>query len=262
MATRTNSNPASTRVGFIHFEDRPSDHPFVEKIWRCHNDRPDDFLSVAATSFELAISHLPGKTFLTLRGPETSATSVQCPADGHWIGIRFKPGAFMPHFLPGLLRDHNDVTLPAASARSFWLAGSALEYPDFDNAEVFVSRLARSGALARDPSVQDVLLRRPPALSLRSTQRHFLRSTGVSYAAFRQIERARLAAILLRDGLPVLDVVSRLGYFDQAHLTRSLTRFIGETPARILQGRRQLSFLYKTELHAEAIVPLDHRLSD
>jgi len=153
----------------------------------------------------------------------------------------------MPRFLPGSLRDHNDVTLPPATGQSFWLNGSTLEYPTFDNAESLVKRLAKSGILSRDPIVEDTLLRRPRELSLRSAQRHFLQSTGVTYATFRQIERVRYATILLREGVPILDVVSRLGYFDQAHLTRCFRRFIGETPAKIIQRRRQLSLLYKTE---------------
>ena len=238
---------------FIHFEERSSDHPFVEKVWRCHSDRGDTFLSVAANSFEMAITRLGGKSFLTLRGPETTAAILDCPAEGKWVCIRFKAGTFMPRFLPGGLRDHKDVTLPPAGVRSFWLNGSAMEYPSFDNAETFVRRLANSGILSSDRTVEDTLLRRPRELSLRSAQRHFLRSTGVTYATFRQIERARYATMLLRNGVSILDVVSRLGYFDQAHLTRSLKRFIGESPTRIIQGRKQLSFLYKTASSPEAI---------
>ena len=174
---------------FIHFEERASDHPFVEKIWRCHSDRGDTFLSVAASSFEMAITRLGGKSFLTLRGPETAATTLDCPAEGQWICIRFKPGTFMPQFLPGSLRDHQDVMLPPATAQSFWLNGSAMEYPGFDNAETFVRRLSKSGILSRDPIVQDTLLRRPRELSLRSAQRHFLRSTGVTLPFDRSNER-------------------------------------------------------------------------
>ena len=240
---------------FIHFEDRASDHPFVEKVWRCRSERTDSFLSIAANNFEMAITRLRGKLSLTLRGPETRATAVECPAEGEWIGIRFKIGSFMPRFLPASLRDHNDVTLPAATGRSFWLNGSALEYPDFDNVETFVKRLARSDILSRDPFVDGALLRRPSELSLRSTQRHFLRFTGVSYATFRQIERARYATNLLREGAFILDVVSSVGYFDQAHLTRSLRRFVGETPTRVIQGQKQLSFLYKTNLAAGSYSP-------
>lgn len=232
---------------FFHLEYRGSDHPLVEKVWRCHTDRADTFLSIAANSFEMVITRLKGKIFLTLRGPETAATPFDCPAEGQWVGIRFSPGTFMPQFPPGSLRNHSDVTLPQATGQSFWLNGSALEHPSFDNAESLVKRLAKSGILSRDPIVEETLLRRPTKLCLRSAQRHFLRSTGVAYATFRQIERARYATILLREGIPILDVVSRLGYFDQAHLTRSLRRFIGEAPAKIMHRPRQLSFLYKTK---------------
>lgn len=235
---------------FFSLDDRASDHPFIEKVWRCYTARGDTFLSIAATSCEMVITRLRGQSFLTLRGPETVATPIECPAEGRWVGIRFKPGIFTPGFLPGSLRDHHNVTLPSASGQAFWLNGSALDYPSFDNAESLVQRLARSGIISRDPIVEETLTRCPRDISLRSAQRHFLRSTGVTYAMFRQIERARYATVLLREGIPILDVVSRLGYFDQAHLTRSLRRFIGETPAKIMRRQKQLSFLYKTEFPA------------
>lgn len=236
---------------FIRFEDRASDHPLIEKVWRCQSERGGRFLSIAANNFEIVVSRLQGKSFLTLRGPETVPTALDCPAEGEWIAIRFKAGAFMPAFLPGSLSDRRDVTLPAAARHSFWMNGSALDYPDFDNAETFVLHLAKSGVLVRDSIVGDTLRRQTEResaseLSLRSMQRHFLRSTGITYATFRQIERARSATILLREGVPILDVVSAAGYFDQAHLTRSLRRFIGQTPIEIMQRQQQLSFLYKT----------------
>jgi AraC-like DNA-binding protein len=227
---------------FIHFEERPSDHPFVEKVWCCHSERADSFLSVAASNFEMAITRLGGKSFLTLRGPETAATAVDCPGQGEWIGIRLKIGTFMPRFLPGSLRDHNDVTLPPASGRSFWLNGSALEYPDFENAETFDGISREDAEFDKSLDVDGDLLHRPRKVSLRSAQRHFLRFTGVTYATFRQIERARHATNLLREGVSILDVVSRLGYFDQAHLNRSLRRFIGKRPRKSPTGRSSCRF--------------------
>src|SRR5215813_8657123 len=84
------TQPAEKKSSFIVFEDRASDSPFVEKIWRCHSERADSFLSVAACHFEMAVTRLRGKTFITLRGPETKATTLDCPAEGEWLGIRFK----------------------------------------------------------------------------------------------------------------------------------------------------------------------------
>jgi methylphosphotriester-DNA--protein-cysteine methyltransferase len=85
-------------------------------------------------------------------------------------------------------------------------------------------------------------------LSLRSAQRHFLRATGLTHSTVRQIERARHATNLLKQGVSILDTVYEAGYFDQAHLTRSLKYRIGQTPAEIVRGKQQLSFLYKTGL--------------
>jgi hypothetical protein len=231
---------------FILFEDRLSDSPFVERVWSCHSERAGKFLSVAASHFEIAVTRLRGKTFLTLRGPETKATTLDCPAEGEWLCIRFKLGTFMPKLLPGSLRDQRDVTLPDATSRSFWLNGSVWQYPDFQNAETFVKRLAKAGVISRDSTVDAALKGQPRTLSLRSAQRHFLRATGMTCATFRQIERARYATNLLKEGESIVDAVHLAGYFDQAHLTRSLKHLIGQTPAKIIQRERQLSFLYKT----------------
>ena len=230
----------------LHFEDRVSDAPFVERVWRSRSERGGPFVSVAAANFEVAVTRHRGRTFLTLRGPETKATVADCPADGEWLGIRFKLGTFMPRLTPEALRDHNDVTLPDASGRSFWLDGSAWEYPDFDNAESFVAKLVQKGIITRDPAVDAVVGGQPPQ-SLRSAQRHFLRATGLTHRAIRQIERARYATNLLRQGTSILDTVYEAGYFDQPHLTRSLKLLVGQTPVELGQGAAQLSFLYKTE---------------
>jgi hypothetical protein len=247
MTGHSESQTTESKNTFIVFEDRPSDSPFIEKIWRCHSERGGAFLSVAASHFEMAVTRLRGKIFITLRGPETKATIIDCPGEGEWLGIRFKLGTFMPRFLPGSLRDQQDVTLPDATSHSFWLNGSAWEYPDFNNAETFIKRLAKPGLITRDSAVDAALQGQSQPLSLRSTQRHFLRATGITYTTFRQIERARYATNLLQEGVSILDAVHLAGYFDQAHLTRSLKFLIGQTPTKIMQGDKQLSFLYKTE---------------
>jgi methylphosphotriester-DNA--protein-cysteine methyltransferase len=109
-----------------------------------------------------------------------------------------------------------------------------------------VQRLARCGAIACDPAVGAAISGDRQALTLRSVQRHFLHATGMTHSRFRQIERARFAVDLLRSGSPILDVVHDAGYFDQAHLTRSLRQLTGQTPVKILRKEAQLSFLYKT----------------
>lgn len=232
---------------FIVFDaERPSDSPFIERIWQCRSEQAGTFLSVASSNWEIVVTRLDGRITVTLRGPETKVREVHCPAGGEWFAIRFKAGAFMPQLPVANLLDGNDVILPQSSKRSFRLNGSAWEIPDFDNAEAFVARLVHSGVIARDAAVAAALHGEPQALSTRSAQRHFLHATGMTYSALRQIERARHATNLLREGVPIMDTVHEAGFFDQAHLTRSLKSLIGLTPARIAREDRQLSFLYKT----------------
>lgn len=232
---------------FIHFDaDRPSDSPFVERVWCCHSEGGGRFLSVASTHWEFVVTRLAGRTVITLRGPETQPREVDCPPNGEWFAIRFKAGTFMPALPVSRLLNGSDINLPGAMRSRFRLDGSAWEIPNFDNAEVFVDRLVRRGLLVRDASVAAALAGDADALNARTAQRHFLLATGMSQAAMRQIERARHATLLLRDGLPPGEAAAEAGYFDQAHLTRSLRRFVGLTPGGIVRNERQLSFLYKT----------------
>jgi hypothetical protein len=215
------------------FDGRPSDSPFVETIWRTRTERAGSFVSSADIHSELVITCYMGETTLTVRGPETKATPVDFPADVEFFGIVLKLGTFMPHLPARNLMDRNDTILPEATNKSFWLQGSTWQFPTFDNADTFIDRLVRGGLLVYEPVVDAVLQGSLNDLSWRSVQRRFLQSTGLTYKAVQQIERARQAMSLLRQGASILDTVNETGYFDQSHLTNSLKRFIGQTPAQI-----------------------------
>jgi Helix-turn-helix domain len=231
------------------FEERLSDSPFVERIWRAQSERTGGFLSVAASQWEMVVSKYRGETTMTVRGPETKAISMNVTlVGGEFFGIVFKYGAFMPHFPVGDLVD-GDVDLPDASSKSFWLNGAAWQFPNYENADTFVNRLVRESLLDCDPIIEPVLRGEPQDLSPRSVQRRFLQATGLTQSSIRQIERARYATILLQQGISILDTVEQAGYADQAHLTRALKYLIGKTPAQIINKSEpeQLSLLFKTE---------------
>jgi AraC-like DNA-binding protein len=225
--------------GNFMFEERASDSPLIEKIWRTQSDYSGTFISQAEIRSEIVVMKHNGKTSVTVRGPETKATTISFPFAGAEIfAIVFKPGSFMPYLPPQNLRDHNSVELPDASSKSFWLYGSAWEFPNYDNADTFVRRLVHEGLLVHDPTVDAVRHGYPQAMSIRALQYHFLQATGMTHQTVRQIERAHLAAIRLAQGVSILDVVAEAGYFDQPHLTRSLKRFLGQTPNQIIRASR------------------------
>ena len=222
-------------MGFVLEDARSADSSFVEMIWRTHSERAGTFTSVAASNWEIVIVTFNGKTTITARGPETKASEVHFPTDAEFFGITSKLGSFMPHLPVRTLLDRQDVTLPEASSNSFWLHGSAWEFPTFENADVFVDRLIRQGILVHDPVVGAAIQGHTPDMSIRSLQYRSLQATGLTQKTIQQIKRARSAASLLEQGTPISDTTFKLDYFDQAHLTNSLKHFIGETPAQIAQ---------------------------
>ncbi len=135
-------------------EERPSDSPFVERVWRSHSEGAAPFLSIAVSHCELLVSRLAGKVTMTVHGPETKATPMgDCPLDGKWVGILLKLGTSLSH-VPATTLVDSALTLPTASRNTFWLAGSAWQFPDSEHAETFIDRLVRSGRLLRDPVVE------------------------------------------------------------------------------------------------------------
>jgi len=218
-------------------EDRPAASSFVERIWRGHSEGGGSFVSRAASQWEMVVTRQRDRVTLTVRGPETTASLAPIPEDATFVGITFRLGVVLPHLPPGALVD-GAVTLPDATRASFWLAGGTWPFPDYDTADTFVARLVRDGLLMHDPIVTATLAGHDTDLSLRSVQRRIVRATGLTQHTIRQIERAHAAAALLARGIAILDVVDQLGYADQPHLTRSLKRFIGDTPAQLLRQNR------------------------
>ena len=218
----------------FRIEEKPSDSPFVERIWRTQSERAGTFISQSKVNSEIVLTRYKGKTTLTVRGPETKATFLDYQSIGaEYLGITLKLGAFMPHLLPKNLRDWRNVDLPEANSQSFWLHGSAWQFPNYENVDTFIARLVRMGLLVTDPVVETVLQGYSQALSIRAVQYRFLNATGLTNRTIQQITRAWQAYDLLEQGVSILDTVFETGYADQSHLTRSLKRFFGQTPAQI-----------------------------
>ena len=216
-------------------EEKLSDSPFVDTIWytRAISDGTD--IVTADVSWDMLIINRDGKANVSMWGPMTKTAQISHTEGQDCLGIRFKVGTFMPFMSADKMLDQG-IILAEASGQNFWLGSSAWELPNYENVDTFLERLARGGLLTSNPLVEAVLQgeAHETEASLRSVQRHFVRTTGLTPSYIRFIERAQKAASLLKQGVSILDVVYTLDYSDQAHLTKSLKRLIGQTPAQIL----------------------------
>lgn len=217
------------------FEGRTSDSPYIEGIWRGHTQGLYTPVCPAAAQWNLFLQRKRGQVTVLFEGPLTRAKPKLETEDTEFCVIRFKAGTFLP-VIPIYKFLDSSVCLPNTSRGSFWLHGMNWEFPDFEDVEGFVARLVREEVLLRDPLVSAVLDNQPHDVSMRTVRRRFLRSTGLTPKRITQIDRALRAMSLLTNGVPILDMVYELGYADQPHLTRSLKRFVGQTPGQIIQA--------------------------
>jgi AraC-like DNA-binding protein len=208
------------------------------------------------------VSEVGGEVSVSVHGPESRPVATSLPPEGTWVGIRFRLGVMLQDVpIPQLVDD--GMVLREASHRSFWWKGGSWERPTYENAEGLVTRLAREDLIGREPLVDDALRGGAGTVSLRTLQRRFYLATGLARRTVRQIEQARRAAVRLREGATPADVTHELGYYDQPHLTRSMRRYLGRTPAELARPGRDeaLSLLYKTDAAGAPTLTID-RLRD
>jgi hypothetical protein len=219
-------------IDLFTFEQRSARSPMIEQAWQTRSEPEESFISVAVSHWEMVVTRQRDTARLTVRGPETGATTASIPEDAEFFGIQFSLGTFMPALPPGRVVDRA-LTLPGATKTSFWLDGYRFELPGPDNLDAFVDKLVRHGLLVHDEVASAALKGDIEQLSTRTIERRVSRATGLTRGVIRQMRRAERAAELLARGMAPLDVAHHAGYADQPHLTRSLRRFVGQTPTEI-----------------------------
>ncbi|MGH3679932.1 MAG: helix-turn-helix transcriptional regulator [Natronosporangium sp.] len=219
----------------LRFGTRASDSPWVDTVWTCTSERVAEMTSVAAVCWGLVFWEREGRAYAGISGPETRAGTAPVPEGATFVGIEFAVGTSLAAVPTPVLVDWG-AELPDATRRSFRLAGVRWETPGPDDAEALVDRLVRAGAVVHDPLVTELRRGYRPAVSDRTVERRFRAATGLTLGAVRQIERAREAATLLAAGVPIAEVIARLGYFDAPHLARALRRYVGVTARQLRDG--------------------------
>jgi AraC-like DNA-binding protein len=221
------------------FEGRLSDSPYIEMVWRGRVEQ--DYMPVcpADSHWNLLFTWQNDNAQVSVEGPTTKAITKTQTKGAEFLVIKFRLGTFIPNLSVKNLQ--NDIAyLPEAAFQSFCLNGFTWQLPDFHNVENFVDRLVREGLLVHDGVIDTALQNQLLEMSERHVRRRFLQATGLTQGTIHQIERSKLAMSLLQQGESILDVVHQAGYADQPHLTRSLKRFTGQTPAQIAQAMQQV----------------------
>lgn len=152
---------------------------------------------------------------------DDAARRVMCIPGERFAGIRLVPGATIdkPALLDALSVEHE--------------IGATIE--DMVREHVRISRRLHEAltALATAPRVSAAA--RSIGVSERTLQRLVLSKTRRSPAYWRNLARARRAAMNLSRSCPLGQIASAGGFADQAHMTREFRRWFGCPPNRFRQ---------------------------
>lgn len=221
------------------YESKESSSPYVEVVWRTEDQTDGVYVASADACWDLIfIKNKEGKSKVLLCGPCFKTTLVPYSAGNKNFGIQFKPGVI---FTGIPVTDMINVTeaLPMPVEDTFLLQGIPWKLPTYETVDEFLTQMMEHGLLSIDPVVRDVLENKAVKMSVRSIQRHFAMTIGMSPRRVKQIMSARKAVELLLQGRPLAEVSYELGYADLPHMIRMLKRFTGFTPmGNKLRGER------------------------
>lgn len=182
--------------------------------------------------WDFAIMKSAQGTLVLRTGLTTSTVTHQYQAGDEILSIAFRPSSYMS-LMPGEAMRDQGVVLEAVGRDRFWLGTEVIEIPTLETVDAFVEKLVRQSIVEDNRLVASIVSGHPMAMSERTMQRHFLKTTGLTYKAFTQIERAQQAMALLQQGRPAADVAFALAYADQPHMIRSIKAIMGQTPGQL-----------------------------
>lgn len=214
---------------------RPVDSPLVASISSSSFTAPGQVLMQPDGCWDIVIIRRGGVPYVLRTGQTTHPVTFEHGADDELLVISFKPQSFMP-LMPGDVMRDEGVLLEPFGRAGFWIGTDVREIPTLENADVFVERLLRDGIVDSNALVASVVDGEPKAMSERTLQRHFLRTTGLTYKHFTLVQRAQRAVELIQSGRPAVDVALEVGFADQAHMINSLKSIMGRTPREIVRA--------------------------
>jgi AraC-like DNA-binding protein len=223
-----------TSWGCFEGQRRTSDSPYVETVWQGIATRNGIHLTAADGTIDLTLQTRQGMTRMLLSGPTSKVRATGFENEDEVLTMRLRSGVHIPFAADTKLTDV-DQPLAGADKHHFWLQHTAITFPTFDNVETFAEHLAKLGLLRRDIVVEDTLAGRVKATSLRTIQRHFLSSTGLTPNHVQQIRRAEKARGLLVSGHTLTSIAYQTGYSNPGHMTNAFKYFFGQTPSALRQ---------------------------
>lgn len=208
--------------------------PLMRCAWEAVAETNGVWVQPATEFWGLGFASTAAGTSAELMGPLAAPMELPVSAGDRFWGVELHAHVFLAGIAKADIAAFQ--TLPV-SDDTVTLGNQTFSVRGPADLGQLVTVLATAGALTADADVASALGVRPAAsMPARTLRRRVLAVAGMSRQRVASVRRARAAYALLGAGMPIPEVVDRLGYADQPHLTRSLRRLAGRTPREILSG--------------------------
>lgn len=218
------------------YEEHHPDSHVLECVWQARATQDERYLVAAVEYWDLWFARAPeGQLRAGLVGPTLGHRWIRSTIGEHSWGVQLKAHVVLPGVSKQLLLGGEQQLVVEAGYVT--LARHSVPFPEFADLEAFTDRLVGLDVLRSDDDVRRMLSGDHAGYSERHRQRRVRAATGLTGKQIEQLSRAREAFALLLQGVPPSESAAQCGFADQAHLTRSLRAFHGQTPAQVLSGR-------------------------
>jgi AraC-type DNA-binding domain-containing proteins len=198
----------------ITYEEKLSQSPLVAFVFQTEDLIDGVYIASADARWDIIFSKCPdGNQRVLLCGPSFETRQVPCSPGYKPVGICYRPWAIFAGVPITTMLNETKLS-PMLSPDTFIMQGKTWKMPTYENIDQFVAEQENRGLLEADPIIRDILENKPVDMSLRSVQRHFVKTIGMSPRRVRQINSARKAVQLLQQGNTLSEVAYELDYAD------------------------------------------------
>lgn len=218
------------------YEERHLASSHIHCVWQARTTQDERYLAPAVEYWDLWFSRQPdGDLLAGLSGPTLGHRWITSVVGEYSWGVQLQAHVGVSDVEKRLVLG-GEQRLSVEDGR-LRIGQHRVPVPEYRELEAFVDLLLDLEVLRSDEDVRRVLSGDESGFSERHWQRRVRAATGLTRKQIAQLARAREAFVLLQEGVSPAECAARCGFADQAHLTRSLAVFHGQTPARILAGR-------------------------
>lgn len=197
--------------------------PYVDHYWYMTADEGGVYPYPASVQWGFLFVRSGNEISVTLMGPHAKSASIPYEKGQELWGVVFYGQSKLSNVTKAeILNQH--INLPLVEEINFKLGDEVFVIPSYQELDGFIGELMDRSLLAMDEISET---------SIRTSQRKYKATTGLTPKQIEQASRVDAALELLYNDMSLVDVAVQAGFADQAHMTREFKILVGRTPAQI-----------------------------